>query len=267
MTMLQALAADRRVRLLVVGASIAIIVVFVAGFAFGTLRTDSNIPIGLDWIGYRRGWERLLSTGTPYQAFQLAGPYTPRHLDFIHPPNFLPLVAPFTVLPTPFDYLAWLAVPTVLTILLLRRLAWWAWPLVAILACTPNTIITYINGNSSMWFAAAFGWSLYIGWSAGLIAMKPSLAPLAVPGFLRDPRRTLVLVAIPLLLTIPFLSTWSDWVTILRNAQGLGPFYSLVQWTVFVIAALPWLTTRGLVRLRAWRGRSVAIGGAVAKGG
>jgi hypothetical protein len=255
MSTLGRLGADRRVHLLVVGASIAIIVVFTAGFAVGTLRSDTNIPIGLDWIGYRRGWERLLETGTPYQAFQLDGMYTPRNLDFIHPPSFLPLVAPFTVLPSPFDYLAWMAVPTAITVYLLRRMAWWAWPIVTILAITPNTIITYINGNSSMWFAAAFGWSLYVGWPAGLIAMKASLGPLAVPGFLRDPRRTLVLVAIPILLTIPFLATWADWVTILRNAQGIGVFYSLVQWTVFTIVALPWLTTRGLEHARAGRAR------------
>jgi len=247
----------RLVRLVVVGGSIAVIVVAVAMFVGGWFLRQDEIPIGLDWIGYRQGWERLLRTGSPYEPFQLTGPYTPEHLDFIHPPSFLPLVAPFTILPAPFDYLAWMAVPTVLTMILLRRLAWWAWPIVAILAITPNTLITYVNGNSSMWFAAAFGWSLFIGWSAGLIAMKPSLAVLGLPGFARDPRGTILLVAIPILATIPFLSTWADWVTILQNAQGIGPFYSLVQWTVFTIVALPWLTTRGVRHLQRVRsGRS-----------
>lgn len=258
MTLLKGLAVDRRLRLVVVGASIAIIVVFSLAFVVGTLRSDTNIPIGLDWIGYRNGWERLVATGTPYEPFQLTGRYTPEHLDFIHPPSFLPLVAPFTVLPTPFDYLAWLVVPLALTILLLRRMAWWAWPLVAVLAVTPNTIITYINGNSSTWFAMAFGWSLYVGWSAGLIAMKASIGFLALPGFVKDPRGTLALVAIPLLLTIPFLDTWLDWITILQNAQGIGVFYSLVQWTVFTIVALPWLTTRGLGWLRSRRQAGLA---------
>jgi hypothetical protein len=245
--------AGRLIRRVAVGGSIGVIVLFTAGFALGTLRSDTNIPIGLDWIGYRRGWERLLATGTPYEQFQMSGAYTPEHLDFIHPPSFLPLVAPFTLLPAPFDYLAWVAVPTVLTAILLRRMAWWAWPIVALLAITPNTLITYINGNSSMWFAAAFGWSLYLGWPAGLIAIKPSIGVLALPGFVKDPRGTIALFAIPLLATLPFLATWVDWVTILRNAQGLGIFYSLVQWTLFTIIALPWLTDRGLahaVRLR-----------------
>jgi hypothetical protein len=76
--------------------------------------------------------------------------------------------------------------------------------------------------------------------------MKPSIGVLALPGFARDPRGTLVLVAVPLLATLPFLATWADWVTVLRNAQGIGVFYSLVQWTVFTIVALPWLTTRGI---------------------
>jgi hypothetical protein len=249
----RALVHDRRLQLVVVGGSIAVIVVFTAGFVAGTLRSETNIPIGLDWIGYRQGWERLLRTGTPYEAFQLTGPYTPEHLDYIHPPSFLPLVAPFTLLPTPFDYLAWLIVPTTMTVMLLRRMAWWAWPLVAVLAVTPNTIITYINGNSSMWFAAAFGWSLYIGWSAGLIAMKPSIGLLGLPGLVKDPRGTLVLVAIPLLMTLPYLTTWPQWLVVLQNAEGISVFYSLVQWTVFTIVALPWLTTRGLQRYRAWR--------------
>ncbi|HLA16283.1 MAG TPA: glycosyltransferase family 87 protein [Candidatus Limnocylindrales bacterium] len=271
MSLPERISADRRLRLIVVAGSITIIVVAVAMFVGGWLLRQDEVPIGLDWIGYRRGWERLVTTGTPYQAFQLAGPYTPEHLDFIHPPSFLPLVAPFTILPSPFDYIAWMAVPTALTILLLRRLAWWAWPVVAILAITPNTLITYINGNSSMWFAAAFGWSLYIGWSAGLIAMKPSLAILGLPGFVRDPRGTAILVAIPLMATLPFLATWADWVTILTNAEGLGPFYSLVQWTVFTIVALPWITTRGVDRYRSWQdgrrdGRRDRDGQAVATG-
>ena len=57
------------------------------------------IPLGLDWLGYRAGFFRFLSTGTPYAPFELAGPFHPEHLDFIHPPNVLPLIAPFAVLP------------------------------------------------------------------------------------------------------------------------------------------------------------------------
>jgi hypothetical protein len=242
------------VRLVVVGGSVAVVAVAVVLFAAGYLAQPDEIPIGLDWIGYRQGWERLLATGTPYAPFELAGPFTPEHLDFIHPPSLLPFVAPFTALPTPFDYLAWLGFALALTFALLRRLAWWAYPIVAVLAITPNTLITYINGNSSMYLAAAFGWSLYVGWPAGLLALKPSLGPLAIPGFLRAPRRSLLLAVVPLGLTLPFLGAWGDFLTVLRNAQGLSPTYSLVQWTVFLIVAMPWLGERAprwLERLRA----------------
>lgn len=241
-------------RRVVVGGSVAVVVVAVVLFVAGYVARPGDIPIGLDWIGYRQGWERLLATGTPYAPFELAGPFAPEHLDFIHPPSFLPFVAPFTTLPTPFDYVAWTGVALVLTSALLRRLAWWAWPVVAVLAVTPNTLITYINGNSSMYLAAAFGWSLYLGWPAGLLAMKPSLVPLAIPGFLHAPRRSLLLAVVPLALTVPFLAAWGDFVTVLRNAEGLSPTYSFVQWTVFVIVAMPWLGERApgwLERLRA----------------
>jgi hypothetical protein len=146
----------------------------------------------------------------------------------------------------------------VLTIVLLARTAWWSWPIIAVLGVSANTLITYINGNSSMWLAAAFGWSLYLGWPAGLLALKPSLAPLLLPGFRKRPVAVVALAVAPIVLTLPFLHAWSDFVTVLRNAEGIDPTYSLVQWPVFVIVALPWLTTRGAETVARWRTRRTA---------
>jgi hypothetical protein len=246
------------VRRAVVGVSLALLFAVGGLLAAGYIAQADRVPIGLDWIGYRRGVERLVSTGSPYEPFQLAGPFRPEHLDFIHPPSALPLFAPFTLLPTPFDYLAWMGVPVVLTIVLLARTAWWSWPIIAVLGVSANTLITYINGNSSMWLAAAFGWSLYLGWPAGLLALKPSLAPLLLPGFRKRPVAVVALAVAPIVLTLPFLHAWSDFVTVLRNAEGIDPTYSLVQWPVFVIVALPWLTTRGAETVARWRTRRTA---------
>jgi len=238
------------VRLIVRVGSLGIVAATVALLLIGWLANSSEVPIGLDLIGYRRGFERFVATGSPYEAFQLAASFTPEHLDFIHPPSFLPLIAPFAILPTPFDWVAWVLVPIVAILLLLRRLPWWSWPIAAFLAVHDSTVITVLNGNSSLYFSAAFGWSFFVGWPAGLLAIKPSLALLGVPGFVKAPRRFILLAFVPLALTAPFVPAWLDFVTVIRNAEGLGPLYSLVQWPVFLLVALPWLTTRGVARLR-----------------
>ncbi|HYC06831.1 MAG TPA: hypothetical protein VEG29_02810, partial [Candidatus Binatia bacterium] len=79
----------RFVRRLAVAGSLAVIGVQVVLFAVGWIADASRIPLGLDWLGYRAGFERFLATGSPYAAFELNGAFTPQHLDFIHPPNFL----------------------------------------------------------------------------------------------------------------------------------------------------------------------------------
>ncbi len=248
---------SRLLRVVVVVASVTVVAASVGLLVLGWIADRDAVPIGLDLIGYRRGFERFLATGSPYEPFQLAGPFIPKHLDFIHPPSFLPLVGPFTLVPTPFDWIAWVAAPLALWLALLRRMAWWAYPVAAVLAVHDSTVITVLNGNSSLWFSAAFGWSLFLGWPAGLIAIKPSLAPLAIPGLVKAPRRFIALAVLPVVVTLPFVGAWTDFVTVLRNSQGLGPLYSLVQWPVFLLLALPWLTTRGvdLVRRRGWLAR------------
>lgn len=240
----------RLLHAIVVAGSLAVVAASAGLLLLGWLANQAAVPIGLDLIGYRRGFERFLATGSPYEPFQLAGPFTPEHLDFIHPPSFLPLIGPFTLLPTPVDWLAWIGLPLALWAALLWRIPWWAAPVAALLLVHDSTVITVLNGNSSLYFAAAFGWSLFVGWPAGLIAIKPSLAPLAIAGFLKAPRGLVALAVLPIVLTLPFVQAWTDFVTVLRNSQGLGPLYSLVQWPVFLLLALPWLTTRGIERLR-----------------
>jgi hypothetical protein len=200
--------------------------------------TRQAIPLGLDWAGYRAGFYRFLATGMPYEPFQVNGTFTAVHLDFIHPPSFLTLVAPFALLPWPLDYLLWIGTPIVLLLVLLRRMPWWAWPIAALLASTDSVYYPIINGNSSLWMVAAFAWGLFIGWPAGLIAMKPSLLPLAVGGVHR-PRPALVLAIVPILVTLPL---WPTYITVLRNAH-LPLDYSITQWALIWLAALPWITT------------------------
>ncbi len=242
------------VRRLVVVASLTVIGVEILAFAIGWIAWRDRIPLGLDWLGYRAGVERLVATGSPYAPFELAGPFVPEHLDFIHPPNALLLFAPFVVLPQPLDFIAWDAIPLAVLAYSLRRLAWWAWPFVALLGATDSLQYPILNGNSSLWMCGAFSLGLRFGWPAGLIAMKPSLAPLAVVG-LRRPLPAIVLAAVPIVLTLPLLPAY---LVVLRNAN-LGPSYSITQYSLVALAAWPWLAERlpgWLQRVRAARPRA-----------
>jgi hypothetical protein len=226
-------------RRLVVVASLTVIGVEVLAFAVGWIAWHDRIPLGLDWLGYRAGVERLVATGSPYAPFELAGPFVPEHLDFIHPPNALLLFAPFAVLPHPLDFIAWDAIPLAVLAYPLRRLAWWAWPVVAVLAATDSLQYPILNGNSSLWMCAAFSLGLRFGWPAGLIAMKPSLVPLAVVG-LRRPGPAIALAVVPILVTLPLLPAY---LVVLQNAN-LGLSYSITQYSLVALAAWPWLAGR-----------------------
>jgi hypothetical protein len=227
----------RFIRRLSVAGSLAVIAVQVILFAVGWILDHDRIPLGLDWLGYRAGFERLLATGSPYAPFELAGPFTPEHLDFIHPPNFLVLVGPFAVLPHPLDFILWDAVPIAIFVYLLRHLAWWGWPLVAILSTTNSLQYPILNGNSSLWMCAAFGLGIRVGWSAGLLAMKPTLLPLAFVG-IRRPVPALILAIVPIALTLPL---FPDYLTVIRNMEGVPLSYSLSNYSLIALAALPWL--------------------------
>jgi hypothetical protein len=248
---------QRFLRRVVIAGSLAVVGIQVALYVVGWLANHNAIPLGLDWLGYRAGFDRLLATGTPYAPFELAGPFTPEHLDFIHPPNALVLIAPFAILPQPLDYLAWIAIPIAIFCYLLRGLPWWAWPAVALLSTTNSLQYPILNGNSSLFMTAIFGLGIRYGWVVGLLAMKPTLAPLAIVGFRRSPRTLLVagtLAIVPILVTLPWLA---DYVTVARNMQGIPLTYSVSNYSLIALAALPWVAGKlpgWVARLRSARG-------------
>ena len=152
---------------------------------------------------------------------------------------------------TALDFIAWDAIPIAVLAYPLRRLAWWAWPLVAALGATDSLQYPILNGNSSLWMVAAFSLGLRFGWPAGLIAMKPSLAPLAIVG-LRRPVPAILLAVIPIVVTLPLMPSY---LVVLRNAN-LGLSYSITQYSLVALAALPWVAER----LPAWLQRFRAVG-------
>ena len=238
---------QRFVRRVVVAGSLAVVGIQVVLYVVGWLANHVAIPLGLDWLGYRAGFDRLLATGTPYAPFELAGAFTPEHLDFIHPPNALVLFAPFAILPQPLDYILWIAIPIAIFCYLLRGLPWWAWPAVALLSTTNSLQYPILNGNSSLFMTAIFGLGFRYGWVVGLLAMKPTLAPLAIAGSAGSgARHGRILVAaglavIPILVTLPWLA---DYITVARNMQGIPLTYSVSNYSLIALAALPWVADK-----------------------
>lgn len=253
----------RVLRRTVVAGSLAVVAIQVALFVIGWMADHDAIPLGLDWLGYRAGFEHLLASGTPYAPFELAGPFVPEHLDFIHPPNALVLFAPFAMLPKPLDYILWIGIPLAIFCFLLRRLPWWAWPAVALLSTTNSLQYPILNGNSSLFMTAIFGLGIRYGWVVGLLAMKPTLAPLALVG-LRGSRRSIavivVLAVVPVVMTLPWLG---DYFTVARNMQGIPVTYSVSNYSLIALAALPWLAGKlpvWVFRLIPARGESASVG-------
>jgi hypothetical protein len=238
---------QRFVRRVLVAGSLAVVGIQVVLYVVGWFANHNAIPLGLDWLGYRAGFDRLLAAGTPYAPFELTGAFTPEHLDFIHPPNALVLIAPFAILPQPLDYILWIAIPIAIFCYLLRGLPWWAWPAVALLSTTNSLQYPILNGNSSLFMTAIFGLGFRHGWVVGLLAMKPTLAPLAVAGlggFRRSPRTILIaagLAVIPILVTLPWLA---DYIAVARNMQGIPLTYSVSNYSLIALAALPWVAGR-----------------------
>ena len=94
------------------------------------------------------------------------------------------------------------------------RLPWWAWPAVALLSTTNSLQYPILNGNSSLFMTAIFGLGIRYGWVVGLLAMKPTLAPLGdrrLPAVAADARGGRAAIAIvPVLVTLPLVRRLPD---------------------------------------------------------
>lgn len=155
--------------------------------AFGT---------GHDERMYREATLRWLGGGAFYLPHQLAAPYTAQLGDVLYPPPMLLLFVPLSLLPAP----VWYVIPTALIAWSLYRMrpAWWAWPVLLVIAAWPWTLGFFLFGNPKMWLLAgafvlfALGWRWWI--VAGIAGVIASLA---------------------------FLPMWPDYLTALRNARSM----------------------------------------------
>ena len=92
-------------------------------------------------------------------------------------------------------------------------------------------------GNPSMWIAAFAAAGTVAGWPYVLVLLKPSLAPLALPGIRR---RSWWIAGLALAaISLPFGSMWLDYVTAIRNADE-GVLYSLRDVPIVLIPIVAW---------------------------
>jgi hypothetical protein len=176
----------------------------------------SRMPVGqllggVDITGYVSATNRWWSTGTPYLANEVAGPFMFTTGTFLHPPLALYLFLPFTVLPL---------------------VAWWLIPIgvvtVSIAAWRPDR----------MWVTAFVALALRFGWPGLLIAIKPSFAFLMLVGSTsRSWWLGLWIVAIA---AVPLGQLWLDWIAVVRHAPA-GLDYSLTSIPMVLLPFVAWL--------------------------
>ena len=205
-------------------------------------------PFGVDrdlYLGVTRRW---LDGGPYFEPYQLAGAYGIRAGDILYPPVALLLFLPFAVSGAVGAAL-WYALPVAGTA---ACVAWLrprpvAWPLLALCATNPTTLLKVWTGNPVIWSMLAIALATLGGrWrgAAPFALLKPSLAPFAVFG--ADRRSWWVGLAVLVVLALPFGSLWTDWVASVANSRGGGLLYSALEIPILALPLVAWLgRTRG----------------------
>lgn len=241
----------RRVRIAVLGLTIALGVVAVVGGA-----TVLEIQAYKGWLGndfrlYQTLGAQWLATGRPYtpdpSASELSG-------QFRYPPPALYLFVAFRFIPWPL----WWIVPLSITAWVIW--SWkpgpWFWLIALVAVCLSDIFVTIGTGNTDMWVVAVI--ALTTRWPAAswLLVAKPCALPFTLPAIRR--RGWWVGLALAAAISLPLLPLWFDWLRVLplyHGAQGPVWLYGIVNWPVF---AVPWLARLMSARHRAitwaWKG-------------
>jgi len=194
------------------------------------------VMVDYDRGHYMDAARRFLQSGTPYLPAEVSERFDYSLLTFLHPPIALLLMVPFSFLP---DFL-WYAIPVgIVAVSVLRwRPVRTVWPLIGLALAWPRTPSMLVVGNTDLWVAAFVALGCRFGWPAVLMALKPSLFPLA---FVGARRRTWWLAAALLAIAaIPFGSLWIDWFNVVRHSPG-DLAYSLLALPLVLLPLIAWL--------------------------
>jgi hypothetical protein len=199
-------------------------------------------PFGVDRDLYLTVTRRWLDGGSYFEPYQLAGPYEIRAGDVLYPPVALVLFVPFA-LAGALGAVLWFVIPLAGTAV---AVAWLrprpiVWPLLALGATNPTTLLKVWTGNPVIWSMLALAVAT-IGsrwrFAAPFALLKPSLAPFALFGI---NRRSWWLGAAALVLaSLPFGSLWAAWVASVLNSRGGGPLYSALEVPMVLLPLVAW---------------------------
>ena len=197
------------------------------------------------YLGVTRRW---LDGGPYFESYQLAGPYLIRAGDVLYPPVALLLFVPFA-LGGAIGSVAWLVPPLAGTVACIARLRPRpaAWPLLALCATNPTTLLKIWTGNPVIWSMLALAVAtISPRWRAAapISLLKPSLAPFALFGANR--RSWWAGLAVGAVVCVPFGAMWGDWVASIVNSRGGGLLYSALEVPILALPLVAWLgRTRG----------------------
>jgi hypothetical protein len=221
------------------------VAVFAVPIAFALAIPDPlEQPFGVDFQLYRDVAARWLAGGAYFEPYQLAGPYEIRAGDVLYPPFGLLLFVPFAVLPAFLAWPLWFAVPLGATAWAVRRLRPRpeVWPLIALCAAWPTTLLKTWTGNPVIWSMAAMALGTIYAWPSVFVLLKPSLAPFALFGANR--RSWWIALAVLVAVSVPFWSLWSDWLTSVANSRGGGILYSTLEVPMLLLPLVAWFGRR-----------------------
>lgn len=197
--------------------------------------------IAVDYHLYLDATSRWLHGGPYYLPYQVDGPYDASPGVVLYPPTFIPIVAPFLVLP----WIAWWVIPiaTVVAVTLHWRPRVVAWPGIAMCLWFPGTTVMIVAGNPTMLFVAAVALATVWSWPGALVFLKPSLFPFAFVGIRR--RSWWIALAVLVVVGLPFGTMWIDYVKVLLNARHpLGLLYNLGQVPTMLLPLVAWAGRR-----------------------
>jgi hypothetical protein len=206
---------------------------------------DPGGAIGVDFRLYvDYGARRWLHGDGFYWPQQVAGPYLVHSLpSLLYPPVILLILVPFTVLPAP---LYWLIPGALLAGAIIRlRPAPWALATMTLLGSMGEVQGPIFWGTPVIWLVPAVAWGFILGWPAGIVLLKPTLAPFALVGLHRRRRFALGMVGLAAL-SLPFLPLWFDWLAAMRNSD-LDLAYG---WTQVFLLLVPLVAILGRTRER-----------------
>jgi len=194
--------------------------------------------IAVDYHLYIDATRRWLEHGVYYYPYQSVGPYETLPGVVLYPPTFILVMLPFLYLPC---VLYWaLPIGAVVYAAIYHQPRIVAWPGIALCLWSPDMKVTLVAGNPVLLMVGALALGTIWHWPSVLVFLKPSLLPFAFFGCRR--RSWWIALGVLVLVSVPFLGLWVDWVRVVVNARHpLGLLYNVGQVPTMLLPIFVWI--------------------------